>query len=176
MSALGDSMDERLQPLRSWYAGLDSREQRIVLWGGLFTAILLFIGAGVLPLYTAVGKTAQRVEQKQQDLEWMRGVAGAVRAAGPATATAGEGGSGSSLIVAVDQSARQAGLGNALTGSQPSGSGGLRVRLENASFDTVIGWLAAMEQGHGIAVESAGVNRTGKAGVINADIVLRKTG
>jgi general secretion pathway protein M len=170
MNALRIRLHDSLQPLRGWYAGLNGREQRIVLWGGIGAAVLLFIGAGVMPLYTATGKAGQRVEQKLQDLTWMRGVAGELRAAGQTV----QPGSPGSLIVTVDQSARQAGLGAALTGSQPSGSGGLQVRLENAAFDTVVAWMGALEQQHGIAVESAEINRTARAGIVNATVVLRK--
>jgi len=144
-----------------------------VLWGGAATAVLIFFGAGVLPLYAAASQGAQRIEQKQKDLSWMRSVTDELRAAGPASADPND---GQSLVVVVDQSAQQAGLGKAMSGSQPSGTGGIRVRLEGAAFDTLVTWIAALEQQHKLTVESATVDRGPRAGVVNASIVLKKSG
>lgn len=170
-----DFLNKQLQPLRSWLDSLAARERRMVVWGSVGVAVLIFLILVVLPLYSAVGKTGQRVEQKQEDLAWMRSVAGELRAAGPA-AVAAAAASGQSLVVLVDQSAQQTGLGRSLTGSQPSGTGGLRVRVEGAAFDTLIAWLAMLEQQHRITVETATIDRTAIPGVVNASVSLRKSG
>jgi general secretion pathway protein M len=165
-------MDEWRRKLEAWLGGLSERERRMVTWGGLGAAVLIFLGAIVLPLYTAAARVESRVEQKRQDLEWMRGVAPELRAAGPASAA----GQGQSLIVIVDESARTAGLGSALTGTQPSGTGGVRVRLEGAVFDTVVAWLANLEQQYGLRIESATIDRGAQSGVVNASVILRNSG
>jgi type II secretory pathway component PulM len=77
--------------------------------------------------------------------------------------------------VIVDQSARTAGLSSALTGTQPSGTGGVRVRLEGASFDTVVAWLANLEQ-QGLRIESATIDRGAQSGIVNASVILRNSG
>ena len=74
----------------------------------------------------------------------------------------------------VDRSARESGLGNALAGSEPSGAGGLSVRLQKASFDTLVTWLARLSQQNGIRVESANVDLAGAPGIVNASIVLHQ--
>jgi general secretion pathway protein M len=165
-------MQELWRKLEAWLAGLSARERQMVTWGGLAAAVLVFLGAIVLPLYTVAARLETRVEQKREDLVWMRGVAGELRAAGPA----GAAGSGQSLIVIVDQTARTAGLGSAVTGTQPSGTGGVRVRLEGASFDTVVGWLASLEQQHGLRIESATIDRGAQSGIVNASVILRNSG
>jgi general secretion pathway protein M len=80
------------------------------------------------------------------------------------------------MVVSVDESARAAGLGNTLTGTQPSGTGGVRVRLEGAAFDTVVAWLANLEQQYGLSIESATIDRGVQAGIVNASVILRKSG
>lgn len=162
-----------LDKIRAWLDSLAERERRMVIWGGIATAVILFFGALVIPLHAAAGKSAERVVRKQDDLAWMRGVAPELRAAGPANGSAAAGGS---LVVVIDQTARAAGLGSALAGSQPSGSGGIRVRLDGAAFDAVVGWLAQLQQQHGIHVESATVDRTATSGIINASLILKKAG
>jgi type II secretory pathway component PulM len=78
-----------------------------------------------------------------------------------------------SLIAIVESSAREAGLGSALGPSEAGNQGGLRVRLDKAQFDIVIGWLARLADQQGIRVESATIDNAGSPGLVNAGIVLR---
>ena len=159
---------------RQWYGSLAPREQRMVAWGAVIAALMLFVFVLVLPLYSAASAAKERVARKSEDLAWMRSVAPELRAAGPAAANAG----GQSLLVVVDQSARQAGLGSSLSNIQPSGAagGGVRARLENAPFDVTVAWIALLQQRHGVGVESATIDRAGQPGLVNASLILKKTG
>lgn len=76
------------------------------------------------------------------------------------------------MLVVVDRAAREAGLAKSLTSSEPSGAGGLQVRLEKAPFDSVVAWLARLSEQEGIRVESATIDNAGQPGIINAGVVL----
>jgi general secretion pathway protein M len=149
-------------------ANMNERERRMVTVGGIAAVVLIIVGI-VLPLETSVAKAHNRVEQKQEDLKWMRTV-GHELANAPAISQPA---SGESMLVIVDRAAREAGLGGALTNSEPSGPNGLRVRLEKAPFGLIVGWLSRLTEQHGITVESANMDATGEPGVVNAGIVLR---
>jgi general secretion pathway protein M len=141
----------------------------MVMFGGIAVVVLLIVGV-ILPLDTSVARTHARVEKKQADLVWMRQVGPELSSAGPGVAQPT---SQESLLVIVDRAAREAGLGNSLTNSEPSGNGGLRVRLDKAPFGLIVGWLARLSDQHGIAVESATMDSAGEPGVVNAGLVLR---
>jgi len=157
----------RLLDLSSSVRSLSARDRRTLLIGGVIAGVL-FIIAVLMPLDRSVSRLHARVSQKQADLVWMRSAAPEVAAAGPVRSASGE-----SLIVIVDQSAREAGLGGALAGSQPSGSGGLNVQLEKAPFDALIGWLARLSQQNGVQIESATIDTAGQPGTVNASLVLK---
>jgi type II secretory pathway component PulM len=148
---------------------MSEREQRLVKFGGLAAVLILIFGV-LLPLDSSVAKARARITQKQADLVWMRNVAPVLAASGPAHNT---GGNGESLIVIVDRSARESGLGKALAGSEPSGPGGIQVRMEKASFDAMVAWLSRLSQQNGIGVDGASIDSAGAPGVVNAAIVLR---
>ena len=150
-------------------ATMSERERRMVMFGGAAAVVLLIVGV-VVPLETSVAKAHARIEKKQEDLKWMRTVGPELASAGPAVAQPA---SGESMLVIVDRAAREAGLGGALTNSEPSGPNGLRVRLEKAPFGLIVGWLARLSDQHGISVESANMDSAGEPGVVNAGIVLR---
>jgi general secretion pathway protein M len=147
---------------------LSDRDRRMLLAGAVIAAIL-FVFAVIVPLDHSVSRLHDQVTQKQSDLVWMRTVAPEITAAGPVRS----GGSGESLIVIVDQSARESGLGGSLAGSQPSGRGGLSVQLEKAPFDALVGWLARLSQQNGVQIESANIDSAGDPGLVNASLVLK---
>lgn len=154
--------------LTSSLRSLPARDRRTLLIGGVIAAIL-FVLAVILPLDRHVTRLHDQVAKKQADLVWMRSAAPEIAAAGPVQSN----NSGESLIVIVDQSARESGLGGSLAGSQPSGQGSLSVELEKAPFDVLVGWLARLSQQNGVQIESATIDTAGAPGTVNASLVLK---
>ncbi|MBV8740937.1 MAG: type II secretion system protein M [Sinobacteraceae bacterium] len=146
---------------------LSARERRMVLICGIIALLVLVFGV-LLPLNHSVTQARTRIGQKQADLQWMRNVTPVLLANTAQGSTNGE-----SLIVVVDRSARESGLGSALSGSEPAGPNGLRVRLEKAPFDSIIGWLARLAQQNGIRVEAASIDTAGSPGMVNASLTLQ---
>jgi len=146
-------------------AALAPREKRI-LGVGAVLAVLLFIFAVLLPLDRGVAHAQQCLAKKKVDLAWMQGAAPEV-----ATLPAPPVGSGESLLVIFDRSARESGLGKSFS-TEPGSAGSLSVRMEKASFDLLIGWLGMLAQQNGVVVDSATIEKAGAPGLVNAAIVL----
>ena len=157
------------EALLAWYQRLATREQRVVLIGAVLAAILVLL-AILTPLHRTATALQKRIATKQADLAWMRSVAPALAAAGPLTAPAA---TQESLVVLVDRTARESGLAQALTGSQPSGDGGLRVQLEKAPFNALLTWIARLGEQSGVRVEAASIDAVAEPGLVNAGVVLR---
>jgi general secretion pathway protein M len=154
--------------MRAWYANLGERDRTIVKYGGIVVAILLILGI-VLPLNRNISLAQQRVARKQGDLQFIQGAAPQLAGAGPAANVS----SAESLVVLIDSSARESGLGKSLSNSQPTGDKGLRVRLDRVAFDSLVAWLARLSQQHGVRVESAEIETAGETGLVNAGLVLK---
>jgi len=154
--------------IAAWFQTLNERERRLVAAAAAVAGLVLLYA--LVSLDRGVARAEARLAQKRQDLAWMQSVEPQLAAAGPAAAAPA---SQRSLIVVVDNSAREVGLGTALTSSEPSPQGGLRVRLDRAPFDTLVGWLARLEQQNRVRVESATIDGAGAPGLVNAAIVLR---
>jgi general secretion pathway protein M len=148
---------------------MSERERRMVLFGGIGAVALLIFGV-LIPLDTSVTKTQERVGKKQADLVWMQSVGPELAASGPTVARPS---TNESLLVVVDRAARESGLGTALTSSEPQGPGVLRVRLEKAPFDIMVGWLGRLADQNGISVETANIDKSGAPGMVTASLVLR---
>lgn len=156
--------------LRAWYAGLQERERRVVAVGGVALALIVLFGGILLPLHSVVASALQRNDGKRADLEWMRANAAEIRSAGNLMILD----TGEPPVVMVDRTGRAAGLTDALRGTQPSGTG-VRVQLEGAPFDTLVAWLATLDQNYGLSVDSITVDRAAKPGLVNATITFSQS-
>ena len=156
-----------MNKLMIWYAALQQRERRIVLIGAIALVVIVLFGGILWPLESAVATAVNHRNAQTADLAWMRLNAPEVQAGGGAVPVD----TGEAPVVLVDRIGREAGLGSALRGTQPSGSG-VRVQLEAAPFDTLITWLATLDQQHGLAIDSITVDRAARPGAVNASITF----
>jgi general secretion pathway protein M len=155
--------------LRQRFEELAPRERRLVYLAAGFVAAAAIYLIVVLPIQAYSTRAATRVAKKTADLAWMQQAAPQVMAAG---AAGGGGGSGESLVVLVDRTAREAGLGASVRDQSPNGDSGLRLRLEGAQFDVLIAWLVSLQQQHGVTVDSANVDAAAAPGLVNASLTL----
>jgi general secretion pathway protein M len=159
--------------LRDWLRNLSGRERNLVYVAGLLLGIAAIYVIVVLPVTGLHKRLESRVDRKSADVAWMRQVAPQVAAA---AAAGGAAASNESLVVLVDRTARQAGLGAALRDQSPNGPNGLRLRLEAAPFDVLVTWLAVLREQYGVGVEAASVDSTSAPGLVNASVTLTHAG
>jgi type II secretory pathway component PulM len=148
-----------------WYRSLAEREQQAVLYGGIAAAALLLAG-GLWGLESATSSIESRVTAKRADLAWMQAVAPRLQSMPAARPD-------ESLALTVARTAKDTGLAGALSAVDPAGDGGVRVRFEEASFDSMVIWLGRVQQERGLVVESASIDRTPTEGQVNVSLVLR---
>jgi general secretion pathway protein M len=163
-------MNDLIAKLKTWYAGLQDRERRVVLIGGVALALMVLIGGILLPIDAAVSGAVHRAQTRREDLQWMRVNAAEIQS-GAATLFKD---TGEAPVVVVDRVGREQGLGPSLKGSQPSGTG-VRVQLEAAPFDTMVSWLATLDQRYGLAIDSITVDRGARPGAVNANVSFTAT-
>lgn len=154
--------------IAAWYDRQSARDQLVLRIGGLVAGLIVLLMV-LLSLQRNVQSARERVQARQADLEWMRQVGPTLAAAGPGAAQQP---SRESLLVLVDRSARESGLANSVTGSQPMGNGVMRVQMENADFNQLIGWLWRLSSQHGVGIEAGSVTGAGGRGVVNASLQL----
>jgi general secretion pathway protein M len=154
-----------MNKLRAWYAGLQEREQRVVLIGAIALGLIILVGGILVPMQSAVSAAVKAAATKHEDLAWMRAHELEIRSSIPPPADTGE-----APVVLVDRVGREAGLGGALRGTQPNATGGVRVQLEAAPFNAVVTWLDSLDHRYGVAIESITLDRGAAPGIVNANI------
>lgn len=162
-----------MQKIQDWYRTLKPRERVVVLAGSLIVVAVALYTLALAPFYKALHERSENVQRKEADLAWMRSVAGEVQALG-ASRPIGSGPTGESLVVLVDRTARECGVGAALTGQTPNGDNGIRVRLEAAAFNVLVKCLGNLQQSHAISIEQATFDKASRPGLVNASLVLNR--
>jgi type II secretory pathway component PulM len=159
-----------MNALLTWYQGREAREQRMLLIGAIAVPLILLVFA-LTALQRSSVAAELRLQSRQQDLAWLRANAAQFSTLPVPGARGNE-----SLVTLIDRVARETGMAQSLTGSQSSGNGGLRVRAEKAGFDALVAFLGALSTQHAVIIDSATVESSGAAGIVNATLVLRKPG
>jgi len=158
-----------MNQIRQWLDGLAPRERNLVYAAAALLGIAIIYFAIVLPVTSAARQREARIVQKTSDVAWMRQVAPQVMAA----AAAGSGmASDESLVVLVDRTARESGIGSSIRDQTPAGQNGLQLRLEGAPFDLLMAWLANLQQQHAVRVDGAIIGATSAPGLVNANLTL----
>ena len=161
--------------MKQWFDGLAPREQLLVSLAAVLTVLVLAYLLVWLPLESANGRLESRVESQREIVSELRQLQGRVPppsgSSGARTPSAG----GQSLVVVVDSTVRQQGLGTTLKRSQPTGTDSIRVVFENAAFDTLVGWLGQLAGQHAIRIDSASFSNRPEPGRVDATLTLQRT-
>ena len=158
--------------MKAWFARFDQREQLSLL--ALAVAMGLYLVYMLLwnPLAgrrddlheqnTRVAESLQRVDAIVYELMLLR--EGGCR----------DNGAEGNLSAVVSQSNAMAGL--QVSRLQPNSRGEIQVRLENASFDALLGWLHDVEVGQGLLIREVSVTSASAPGRVNATVRVAQGG
>lgn len=160
--------------MQQWWSGLEPRERRTLLVGGIALAIILYVFVIWLPAHRDTERLEARLADQRSLLAWMQQTGAEARALRAAGGGSGQvvGTGNQALFSFVDQSAREAGLAGALRQVEPSGEQRVRVTLQQADFDMLASWLVVLKTRHGVDVTAASIRRTETAGLVDAQLVV----
>ncbi|MEO5341909.1 MAG: type II secretion system protein M [Gammaproteobacteria bacterium SHHR-1] len=158
--------------MTDWWHGLQPRERLSLLLAGLLIASVLVWQLIWVPLQTQLDKARTQVQAQQQLLAWMRQAAAQLKATDQAAEQQPDN-SSTSLLSLVDQSARSAGLSQALKKIQPEGDE-VRVWLDQLDFDKAMLWLGALQR-QGVSVSSLNAERAQAPGQVQMRLSLARS-
>lgn len=143
----------------NWYEALSARDQLIVKALSGFIAVCLFIILVIQPLIANQETYENRLNKSVKTYELL---AENAHKFGPAKK--GGSSSGGPVLATVTAEAKRSGI--ELKRFEPDNDG-LRVWLENVSFDSAIRWLEELTTTHGIQISQINVDRSGNPGRVN---------
>ena len=156
--------------MRQWFNNL-RRQEQIMLLIGTSAVIAYFILVVVLvPMAKTVTELESRNDAAIATLSQVKQLAAEFGKLEKSSTTSGH--SGESITRIIDSTVRK----NNLTMSrfQPSSSGDVQVRFENAAFNNILAWLQELESEHGVAVKDLTVSPGSASGLVNVSVRLHQ--
>ena len=153
--------------MKAWFYGLQSRE-RWILAIGAAAAVLIVIWGFVVTLQDEIEILRTSVDTKQRLLIDVA----RVEAERPSTVTGNRTGTEQTLVVIVDNTARNHGLD--LPRTRANGPSGVDVSFQGASADALLAWLVVLRETYGIEVETASFSGAREPGLVTGQISLRR--
>lgn len=158
--------------MKEWWFGLQASERRTLTIGAVALTLILIYFGGWVPLQEEVQGLETKVQEQQALKRWMERSAaevGQLRGGGAGQRLE----PGRSLLTVVDQTARSGQLGPALKRIEPEGESGVKVWLEQVSFDEMMNWLLALERQYGVTASTITIERQALAGRVDVHLTLR---
>jgi len=166
-----NELNELKTRLQTWLDGLNPRERRLVIGGGIFLLVFVLYQLTWAPFTNGVANMQSRVDKQQQDLLWMQQAA--------QEALTLQGGSAGrravhtgSLLGLIEKTARQRGLGASIRKVQPEGQNGVRMWLDKVSFDAVMIWLDELQNKQGVVISSFSAESIAQSGRVNIRMLV----
>ncbi|MGB5439973.1 MAG: type II secretion system protein M [Gammaproteobacteria bacterium] len=159
--------------MKQWFEGLESRERLLVLAAVIVLSVLLLYVLVWQPAHSGYDRIKRSVTEQRATASWMQESAARVLQLKRASPAGDKGLGERSLLAVTDSTARAGGLADSLKRIEPEGSSGVRVWLEDASFDRFVSWLALLGSNHGINPDSVSMERSEAAGKVNVRLTLQ---
>lgn len=158
--------------MKEYWMNLSASERRTLTIAGVVLAMILVYALVWQPVMSSAQEWRDKVKDKEAFVVWMNNAAQEAKQLRQ-SAKVRPGGSRQSLLAFVDQMARRSKLGPALKRVEPKGANEVRVRLEQASFDDVMGWLTQLQKNRSVGVESISIDRDDQPGLVSATLTLK---
>jgi general secretion pathway protein M len=161
--------------MKEWFEQLEQRERLLVAAAGALVIIALVVVLVIRPISGQTSRGLELIDNKRALLTELGQVAQRIGPQGAGAATSNVG-NPDSLVVVVDQTTRSAGLAMYLKRNQPDGASSIRLRFENAPFDTLVEWLAELQSKYNVSAISANIDMAADPGRVNCNFTLGRTG
>ncbi|MHC9511567.1 type II secretion system protein GspM [Kangiella sp. M94] len=158
-----------MSALKTWYTGLQKREQNMVVALAAALAVLLIFLLLVLPLRSYFNSLNDDLSYYEGQLVTVQKQVAAIKSAGPATAS----NDNISLNQLVNQTAKSFGLSFSRIEERERNKE-IQLRLDNVEFDQLLRWISELEQRRGLVVDTLRVSRKDAVGKVDASIKLIK--
>ena len=153
--------------MTAWLESLQARE-RLILVGGAAAVALIVLSFGAMNLHARTEVLRDSIGKNQRMLVELDRVG--TQPTGPALGTAGP---NQTPVVLIESSAHAQGI--QLTRTRADGTNGVQVSFSNVAFDKLLDWLVKLERETSVTVESASFTSTKQRGVVNGQLVLRRS-
>ena len=161
-----------MNALKGFWQDLNVRERWMLGGGGFAVLAILVYALAWEPWRMELRQLRKQVPVQKATLAWMQEQADAVK---PLRARAGRDDEGRDLplLTVVEQTAREAGLRDAIRQMQPGEEGDVRIWIQDVYFDPWLLWTEQLRK-QGVDSSAVSVNRSAQPNRVNIRMTLAR--
>ncbi|MBV1884285.1 MAG: type II secretion system protein M [Pseudomonadales bacterium] len=164
------NLKRQIADLKIKFYSLAPREQTALVALSFFLSCVAFFYLIWNPINQGSDQAYARYQSKAKLIAWMEANESVAKTVSKSSgANAGSRG-GKSILSLVNSTSSQNGI--SLKRFEPKGDDGIRIWLENVSFDGMLKWLAVLKNTYGVVIANITVESQSEIGKINATIIL----
>jgi general secretion pathway protein M len=160
--------------MKEWFNNLQTRERNLVLGAALVLAALIVYLLIWEPVTKKVAHLDSSVKAQQAQLTWMQQASQEIKTLQRGSSTQPTSNQGASLINAVERSAKETGINDSVTRTEPQGSNKITVELHDTEFDRLIDWIGILTRRYNARITQFNANRTDIKGHVDARFILSR--
>ncbi len=161
---------EFLNPLRDIWNKLAPGERRLAMAGGVVLGATLLYMLLWQPVQKELTHLRTSVPEERIQLLRMRAQAASIK---PLRARSGSPPAAGTLLSVIEQSATTRGLRVFVTRMEADGGSGAQLALDAVPFNSLLSWLADLQDSHSLLVETVSMDAHTTPGTVNAKLKLR---
>lgn len=158
-----------MKAFNDWWGQASSRDQMMLLVGGVFVVVYLLFVAVLGPVHDMRDAEVRKNTALRGSLERVKELAAKVMEKNAANAGQQR---ASSIESVVQRSLGPSQL--TVSAMNAEGSNGVRLRFDDAAFDRVLKWLHEMEVNNGLKIKDLNVNPTNTPGLVNVNLRMEQ--
>lgn len=146
---------------KHWF-GLNVRERWIVGGGGVVALLIVFYSLLWSPLQNSLEYMNTSVQSMRTNLVWMEQQSQVIKSGAGRKQSSTVRGANQSLLSVLEQTARQAGIREAIQRLTPNQQNEVRVMLENVDFNRWMRWVDSLNKNYAVDVSTLNAERDGE--------------
>lgn len=158
-----------MQQIKQWYAELEESEQKIVLFGSILLAIIIFYFGLLNPLHSSVEQLQSQVKSRQNSVDRWKQAMPKILANRGQTSNAG---GNQALNFIVTSTTKKYNM--RVSRVQEKGNDEIQVWFDNIPFNDFIQWVSDINNKYGVTVASVNIRSKERNGLSSIDIKIIK--
>lgn len=156
--------------IQQWFNRLKRQEQILVLILAVVLVAYLLVVMVFRPMSQQINSLALQNQQSVETLAAVKALAAEYQLLQKSGAARHQ--SKQNLTRLIDTLVKKHQL--SMSRFQPSSSGDVQVRFENAAYSHILAWLHDLEHNHGVLIKDLSITMGGVSGIVNVSVRMRQ--
>lgn len=167
-------MNERWLKLKTWWAGLAEREQKMLTMGGLVVTAAVFYGLIWSPYLSYVSELRKRIKADQSTLVYMQALDHKIQEMQKQEKPHRQNLDSISFLTELQKQVEKSGLQQNLLPLKQTSQDAIQMHFQHVEFDKLILFMMQVIQNYQLTITQLNATKEPSAGIVSADLTVKR--